>query len=139
MKFWYEQQFIDQWNPEYNMSRNAEVPTKRGEHLSSEHKDAIRIGHLGLTHTKESKIKIGLSGLGRTYSPETHALWSKQRMGHEKCAKFHMGLISPTGEIFRNIFNMSKFCREHGLTKSRVSSLELGKQTQTKGWTLLSV
>jgi group I intron endonuclease len=134
--FWYEQQFLDEWKPEYNISKNAQVPTKRGEHLSTEHCANISKGLLGKTRTEESKRKQSMSRMGITYSDETKKLWSKQRTGHERTAKLHKGLVAPDGTIYRNIFNMAKFCREHDLKRSKVWNIERGKSEHHYGWTL---
>lgn len=134
--FKYEQMYLDYYKPYYNISPRAEVPNWRGNKRDPEIAKKISISNTGKKRTPEQRARIGLSAKGRTYSPETHALWSKQRMGHEKRAKWHVGLISPLGEVFAPIFNMAKFCREHGINRSKVQYLESGRYNQHRGWTL---
>lgn len=135
--FWYEQQFLDKWNPEYNISKNAEVPTRRGEHLSKKHANNISKALTGRVISDYHKLRMSQGQKGKKFSEETHKLWSQQRMGHEKTAKLHKGLIAPDGTIYKDIFNMAKFCREHNLDKGRISDLELGRAKFHKNWTLL--
>jgi group I intron endonuclease len=45
-------------------------------------------------------------------------------------------LVSPTGEIFTNIVNISQFCKEHGLIDSGVRRLITGEIKTHKGWRL---
>lgn len=132
-----EQKFLDEWNPEYNISKYAQVPTKRGDKLSPEHIKKISVSNTGKVRTEESKRKQSQSRMGITYSDETKKLWSRQRMGHERTAKLHAGLVSPDGKVFKDIFNMAKFCRENKLQRSKISDLELGRTPSHKGWTLL--
>ena len=65
MLIWYEQQFLDQLQPEYNIAKNAVAPM------------------LNRNHTDEAKKKIGAASMGRTHlrgikrSKETKAKLSK--------------------------------------------------------------
>lgn len=134
--FYYEQQFLDLWNPEYNISKNAQVPTKRGGHLSKEHASNISRALTGKKMSDEAKANMSLGQKGKKFSEETHKLWSQQRIDHERTAKLHKGLISPDGTIYKDIFNMSKFCREHNLHRGHILEVENGEQSHCKGWTL---
>ena len=42
-------------------------------------------------------------------------------------------LISPSGEL-TSVFNLSKFCRENGLSKGRLNMVDHGKTPHHKGW-----
>jgi hypothetical protein len=44
------------------------------------------------------------------------------------------GFISPKGEKFENIYNLSEFCRQHGLTVQLMHSVAIGKSKQSNGW-----
>lgn len=48
--------------------------------------------------------------------------------------KTYIGFISPTGKIYRNVTNLSEFCKLHGITKNGMYSLASGKLKQHKGW-----
>jgi group I intron endonuclease len=109
-----EQAFLDEWKPEYNISKNAQVPTKRGDTLSKEHIEKIRSANVGYKHSQGAKDKMSIAK-----------------------AKVHKGLISPDGDIYKDIFNMAKFCREHELQKPNILALQKGLVRQHKGWTLL--
>ncbi len=109
-----EQIFLDLLEPEYNISKNAEVPTSRGGRLPEVHKDKIRQSVKGYRHSQEAKEKMS-----------------------EAKAKIHSGLVSPEGLVYRNIKNMAKFCREHGLQRTHISDLEKGNYRQHKGWRVI--
>jgi hypothetical protein len=51
--------------------------------------------------------------------------------------KTYKGFISPTGEIYRNVTNLSVFCTTHGITKNGMYSVASGKLKQHKGWSRL--
>jgi group I intron endonuclease len=73
MLIWYEQQFLDQWKPEYNISPTAQNTT--GIKHSKEYCEAISkrmLGKqygLGYKHSKETRLKMSLSHTG-IKSPE---------------------------------------------------------------------
>ncbi len=46
-------------------------------------------------------------------------------------------LISPDGQEYKGVINLSAFAREHDLSTSRVSALARGEYAQTKGWRLI--
>lgn len=48
--------------------------------------------------------------------------------------KEYLGFVSPLGEVFAPVENLSAFCREWGLTQSAMSRLAQGKLQQHKGW-----
>ena len=48
---------------------------------------------------------------------------------------FH-GIVSPSGKVYNNVFGLSAFCREHGLSGGQMSVLCSGKSKQYKGWTI---
>lgn len=48
--------------------------------------------------------------------------------------KTYVGFVSPTGEIYRNVTNLSEFCKLYGITKNGMYSLASGKLKQHKGW-----
>jgi group I intron endonuclease len=46
-------------------------------------------------------------------------------------------LKDPNGNIYKEIVNMSKFCKEHGLSNTNVSSMIAKKAKSHKGWTVV--
>lgn len=65
----------------------------------------------GYKHSEETKLKIGKSN-----------------------AKNYLGFISPAGEIFSPVHNLSKFCDEHGLNLSCMTAVNNRKRIHHKGW-----
>lgn len=67
----------------------------------------------------------------------------KQTEGHinkrvHKIAKVHKGtIISPSGELYVDIFNLEKFCSYHDLCSSHLGAVLSGKRKSHKGWKLL--
>jgi GIY-YIG catalytic domain len=47
-------------------------------------------------------------------------------------------LVSPTGEVVRDIANMTEFCRVNGLQTSNIGKVMRGERSHTKGWKLYS-
>lgn len=52
-------------------------------------------------------------------------------------SKLFYGLLSPNGVEYRNIFNMSNFCRENGLDRGGIGSVIKESRPSYKGWKLL--
>lgn len=89
---WYEQQFIDQWKPEYNMCPNAcsSLGSKRSVKrvLSEETKRKIANSNKGKHNylkghitSEETKRKISESKMGSHHSEETKRKMSKSHKG----------------------------------------------------------
>ncbi len=49
-------------------------------------------------------------------------------------AKLYEGFVSPSGEVYENVYNMAEFCRIHGLTHSSMIRLDKGFSKTHKGW-----
>jgi group I intron endonuclease len=95
MLFWYEQQFIDQWHPEYNIYPFADSPRgsipnigTTGYKFSAESRAKMSASHMGHAPTKgftghkfskESIAKISAAGKGRVYSDESKHKMSEAR------------------------------------------------------------
>jgi len=60
---WLEQWYLDNWEPEYNISTCATAPT------------------LGLKHSKEAKKKMSVTATGRVFSEETKKKLSEYMKG----------------------------------------------------------
>jgi hypothetical protein len=48
--------------------------------------------------------------------------------------KSYEGFISPSGQVYRDITNLSEFCSVHKITKNGMYGLASGKLNQHKGW-----
>ena len=49
-------------------------------------------------------------------------------------AKRYAGFVAPDGTEYRDVHNLSAFCREHGLLVSKMAQVAAGKRKQHKGW-----
>lgn len=54
-----------------------------------------------------------------------------------KYQKYDIKLVSPTGEVYNNIFNLEQFCREHDLQSSCIRHLIVGKHKTHKNWKII--
>lgn len=94
--------------------------------------------NIGKTHTQETKQKISsiLTGnkncLGRILSKETKQKISKGQAGKKLVSKEYI-LTDPFG-IEHRIMNLSKFCRDNGLSQPHLCSVSNGKLRHYKGW-----
>lgn len=96
--------------------------------------------HGGQIPGKESRLKMRHSHLGRGQTPEARAKISATMRGRMPQAAYAANtrewsaLISPDGEIFVSIVNLSQFCRTHHLDTGTMSRLMRGMLTQHRGW-----
>lgn len=58
---------------------------------------------------------------------------SDQRLSHAN-AKMYPGFIAPDGTVYRNITNLSEFCRQHGLIQPNMSAVARGVKASHRGW-----
>lgn len=66
------------------------------------------------------------------YSPDTCSFVSHQKNSEYAGAKRYT-LINPSGSIVA-VYNLSKFCRENGLTPSLMFKVTSGQRSHHKGW-----
>ncbi len=52
-------------------------------------------------------------------------------------AKIYGSLVSPDGKIYENVTHIPTFAKEHGLTKTNLYSLLIGKAKSCQGWKLV--
>jgi hypothetical protein len=128
--------------------RQFSDPEKRQKHLDAMKKWA----------TPEMRERIGNSNRGKKRSPEQKEAmsagflraWSRysekeraERVEKTKQAvilaraKHYRGFVDPSGIIYRNVYNLSEFCREHRLSVASMCDVNLGKAKSHKGWKLL--
>jgi len=99
---------------------------------------AAHHGMLGMKHTDKSRRKMSKSQKGRVISDEHRRRLSKARKGKENCAKQYPSFIHRcTGEIIQKGRNLTKMCRERGLTRSAMWRVVAGERDHHKDWTLL--
>lgn len=106
-----------------------------------------------ITGVSEQVIRNIASGtnhswLGNSFPEEYNKLLSligsRQSRSNSKNAAGNIGLVvpaimSPTGEIYRDITNVTQFAKKHNLHQSALGLVFKGKQKHHKGWKLLEV
>ncbi len=120
---WYEQQFIDQWKPEYNIRKIAESNLgitgrvcseetkekisqaqigKKRNPLSEEHKLKISMAHKGKIKSLEWRTNLAKSLLGKPHTEERKA---KNRISHldRKLSKEQKMKISNSMKLFKSM------------------------------------
>ena len=50
--------------------------------------------------------------------------------------KTYVGFVSPSGEIYTPVINLTEFCKQHNLTRSGMYDVNSGKLKHHKGWKL---
>lgn len=124
---WYEQQFLDQWKPEYNTCPTA-------------------YSSLGYKHTKNALRKIGAASR-RRHSDEHNRKMSEAMRNRKHSdehnrkigkanAKPYPSFIDPNGIIHPAGRNLCKFCREHGLNGPSMWMIVHKQRRSHHGWTL---
>lgn len=83
---------------------------------------------------EERKVNGSLGSKARTENGYRHSEETKKKMSDSQ-GKHYVGAVSPTGEVFAPIHNMSKFCREHDLGVSSMVAVMLNRDKAHKGWT----
>lgn len=142
----YEQQFIDQLNPEYNLYRVAGSPVgykhkdKTKVKISESLKGKKKIIHNKRVYSLEDKAKyaerIKTRTLGKIVSDQTKQKLSYSHKGKVKRI-YKVTLLSPQNEVIETS-NISQFCTERGLDASHFYKLIHGKRkTVCGGWKLL--
>jgi group I intron endonuclease len=128
----YEQQFLDQWKPEYNINVLAHKPNPR--QYTQEERDKVSREHKGKIVSEETREKFRQRQLGKKFSEETKKKMGEKHRGNNRSAKHYNGIIDPNGKIYNNIFNLSKFCREQNLEVRNLSAVIHGKIKTHRGW-----
>lgn len=85
----------------------------------------------GKKYQLDKDLLVG--GKGKLYSPSTCSFITLQDNVEASQAK-RFKFKSPSGEVF-DVFNISKFCRDNGLSRGNMTSISLGARKSHKGWT----
>jgi group I intron endonuclease len=155
-----EQKWIDLLHPVYNINPLAGYFTI-GRPISKNSIDKMRRALTGRKQTPEhiarrlatiaEKMKNGTlhyksltpeqkQHLSEINTGERNPNWGLHRSNEtkrkqsESRGQCYVGAVSPTGEIFAPIHNMSKFCVEHGLCVSNMIALMHGRIRSSLGW-----
>lgn len=68
---------------------------------------------------------------GKKYDRSRKENATKMGLGN---AKVYPGFISPEGDTYLEVANLSAFCRQFGLTQSAMARVAKGELKQHKGW-----
>lgn len=112
--------------------------------MSEETKEKIRIANTGKTRTPETLKLLSKSHMGFVVSEETKRKISLKNKGRptaeitkrrcsEVCTQDYE-LVSPEGIILK-IHGITKFCKDNGYCRSKMSELVHGKREAYRGWT----
>lgn len=101
-------------------------------------RERVRQSKLGLKAAPETKQQMSETHMQRwaEYTPEQRAarIAATGAATAAAKAKRYDGFVSPDGAEYRDIHNLSAFCREHGLLNSKMGQVAAGKRVQHKGW-----
>lgn len=90
----------------------------------------------GLHHVLSGKVK---SYKGWRLIENYDYDFKNYRKKNGKGAKRHViSLLSPTGEVYSNIFNIEEFSREHGVKSSIIHNIIKGRTRYSNGWSLFN-
>jgi len=146
----YEQKCLDKFNPRYNICKIA--GSCLGRLASKETRKKMSIKRRQRVISDETRRKLSESGKGKIFSKERIRKMSEARKGfkftkesRKKMSESHKGQLpsntkfwgdikSPNGKIYRNIFNLNAFCREHNLHRICIMRVLKGERIQHKGW-----
>ena len=125
--------------------RQFSDPQSRARHsqlakdaMTSEVRDKIRQAKLGIKQTPDviETRRRALTQAWADLPPEQRA----ERVAivgaatSAARAKHYKGFVAPDGTIYRDVYNLRAFCREHGLLDSQMTQVASGKRNHHKGW-----
>lgn len=84
---------------------------------------------MGLKHS--AMWRLG-HGVARTKS---HKGWTHIAYPYKGRALVWKGFIDPNGTPMEPIYNLSEFCRKHGLSQSHMQGVYTGRRPHHRGWT----
>lgn len=153
--------------PKSNPMNNTEIIRKRSENTEWQHNIAEanrkkaqdpewqhnhRVGIQKRTQDPEWRKRSTEANRRNVQTPEwkeNHAVGIHQRSLNPEWrkntiaavvkanAKHYSGFVSPDGIVYRDIFNLCAFCREHNLNQRHMGAVNSGKEPHHKGWTKL--
>lgn len=151
-----EQVWIDKLSPQYNVNkiagkymgdyiRTAEAIEKRrkkmtGKKYPNRKKMTFKNGinpQIGKFVSQETRDKLSklMTGAGNPNYGKPKSEETKKRISDGQ-KRYYSGLIAPDGTVYKDIWHLSQFCREHDLGISSVVALFHGRHKHHKGWTV---
>lgn len=98
----------------------------RGRRLSAEHRRKLSIAHTGIPLSAAARAKLSRLWKGR---PLPLLARINSRLATERTYT----LVDPGGQLV-TIVNMAAFCREHGLSRFKMSEVVHGRRAAYRGW-----
>lgn len=129
--------------------RIGKMSASRWAAMANEEKEALLEGFTmrGKVHSQETKDLMSAERLGKKKSEHHRSACSAAWANPENAEKYarvrSMAVASriktytvtdPQG-LEREVLNLSKFCKEHGLLQSHMTAVASGKRPHHKGWT----
>jgi len=108
-----------EYRANYSKVRGSMPSNRKGAKLSEETKEKIRQANLGKNNPNYGKPRSEIT---------------KEKISIAQ-GKTYDGLVSPDGDIYTPIHNMSQFCREFDLNVSSMVAVVNGRRSHHKGWT----
>jgi group I intron endonuclease len=118
MKRWWKEGKFDSRKGINYFVKNGK-PVSLGTHLSDERKK----------HLSEINMGEKNPNFGKHRTPE-----SKQKTSRSN-GRIYYDILSPDGELFEQIRNMTEFCKERGLGISEMVAVAKGRRRHHRGWT----
>lgn len=103
--------------------------SNKGRKRSPEFCRRISERQRNLVVSAETRRKLALANIGKRQSRETVEKRINAVTGGRRCT-----FVSPTGETFTDVINVSAFAREHGLDATCLRRVSIGKARQHQGW-----
>lgn len=142
MLIWYEQRFIDQLKPEYNINPTAGrikhleetknlLSKKLGEiNRSEKRRKEVAKCNKNRIWEESSRMAIGNANHKRKVSE------TQRQKTREFNSKVWYNIISPDGVVYKKISNLKEFCRENNLDFTCMSRVlrHVAKYKTHRGW-----
>jgi hypothetical protein len=111
----------------------------KGRIRSEETKEKIRQTHLGIPKSEEHRNKIKIKAIGRSHSKETREKLRKHNLQEDVLKKNIESKQKEWIVIFPNgheeeIINLSDFCKEYGLSRSKMYEVAAGRASHHKNY-----
>lgn len=155
---WKGKKFSDEHCQKISNSKLGLATWNKGRRLSEEHKKNLRENHanfsgknhpfFGKTHTKYTKQRISNSTrlnwkdgkFAHRKEYDRSLIWTielKNKHAAQRRPRGYPTLVSPAGQLFSGIVNLSEFCRQHHINQGNMVSVVNGKKRRCQGWTIV--
>ena len=141
-----EQYWLDEYKGRGEVYNYGECISnaRRGRPLTEAHKQRIseaNMGHhrcLGQRRTEETKRKMSAAKMGNQGGlGHVCSVAERRKIGRANAGPYPAFIHRETGEIIPAGINLSKLCRERGLSRWNMWAVAHGRAISCRGWTLL--